>query len=306
MNTPASTPARPVRITATRVPRSRIPSIQFLRALVRDRWGLLAALVLFALTTTSFLGPPVAEQILHLDVNDTNVSDRYQPPSSEHLLGTDRVGRDQFLRLLYGGRISLLIAYSASVMSISIGLIVGILAGYYGGWVDDGVMWFISTLRSIPAIFLLLIAASIWSASAEILILILGLLGWVETARLVRGRVISLKSQEFIIAARSLGCTDGELMLRHLLPNVVSLAVIALALNAGTLILAESGLSFLGLGVQPPTPTWGNMLTDARTNFTRGIHLVVWPGLLISLAVICFYLLGDGLRDVLDPRRRRR
>jgi peptide/nickel transport system permease protein len=180
---------------------------------------------------------------------------------------------------------------------------VGILAGYYGGIVDDFITWFIATLNSIPSLFLLLIATVIWTPSAETLIFFLAALGWIETARLIRGQTIALKHKEYLLAARAVGSTDIRLMVQYILPNVLSIAIISMTINAGALILLESGLSFLGLGVRPPTPTWGNMLTESRAYFDRGIHLVIFPGAAITLTVLCFFLLGDGLRDALDPRQ---
>jgi peptide/nickel transport system permease protein len=271
--------------------------------MLRDRLTLVAVILLIALTLICVLGPPIVENVLHVDVEDTSVRDRYQPPSSEHPFGTDHLGRDLLIRLLFGGRISLAVAYTASVLSMTIGLIGGILAGYYGGLLDDFIMWFITTLNSIPALFLLLIATVVWSPSAETLILFLAALGWIGTARLIRGQTITLKHQEYLLAARALGSTNMRLMVRHIMPNVLSIAIISMTINAGALILLESGLSFLGLGVQPPTPTWGNMLTESRAYFDRGIHLVIFPGVAITVTVLCFFLLGDGLRDALDPRQ---
>jgi peptide/nickel transport system permease protein len=268
----------------------------------RDKLTLLAAFSLLFLTVASFGGPPIVENILQVDVEDASVRERYLPPSDEHILGTDHLGRDQLIRLLYGGRISLMVAYAASLLAMTMGLVVGIMAGYFGGLVDDAIMWFISTLTSIPSIFLLLIATTLFAPSATVLIIVLGLLGWLEMARLIRGQVLVLKRQEFVLAAQALGSSHTHIMVYHLLPNVISIALIAVTISAGTVILTESGLSFLGLGVQPPTPTWGNMLSDSRSYFARGIHLVVFPGSLITLTVLCFFLLGDGLRDILDPR----
>lgn len=271
----------------------------------RDRLSLFALVVLAILTVLCFLGPPVAEDVLQVNVTRTNLVDRYQLPGQGSLLGTDHLGRDQFIRLLYGGRISLLIAYAASLMSIVIGVLIGLLAGFYGGWVDDIIIWMINTLESIPSIFLLLIVSTIWQPSPYTLIMILSLLGWFSTCRLVRAQVISLKEREYITAARAIGGRSAHLLGQHILPNILSVVIISLTINAGSLILVESGLSYLGLGVQPPTPTWGNMLTESRSYFVVGTHLVVWPGILITLTVLCFYLVGDGLRDALDPRNVR-
>ncbi len=268
----------------------------------RDRLSMTALGMIILLTVLCFLGPPVVENILGVDVSRTDLINRYRPPGEGNLLGTDQLGRDQFIRLLYGGRISLSIAYAASALSIIIGVTVGVLAAFYGGKVDDIIIWFLNTLESVPTIFLLLIAATVWSPSPQVLILILAALGWVGTCRLVRGQVLSLKERDYVLAARAIGASDRRLMISHILPNTLSIVIISLTITAGTLILIESGLSYLGLGVQPPTPTWGNMLTESRSYFVAGTHLVVWPGALITLTVLCFYLVGDGLRDALDPK----
>lgn len=274
-----------------------------LRAIWHDPMTLFAIFVLAALTLTCIVGPTILQNTTGLDPTNTNVLEKYMKPGEgTHLLGTDNLGRDQFARLMAGGQISLSIAYFASILSIAIGVTLGIAVGYYGGVIDDIFIWFITTLTSIPSIFLLLIAASLWSPSPPVLITILALLSWVDVARLVRGEVFSLRESDFVLAARSIGASPRRIMAAHLLPNLLPVVIVSLAIDAGVLILIESGLSFLGLGVQPPTPSWGNMLTDARTFFAKGPHLVFWPGLMISLAVVCFYLIGDGLRDALDPR----
>jgi peptide/nickel transport system permease protein len=274
--------------------------------LVHDKLTMLALGVLVLLTIACLIGPPIVETVYKVDPYQINVVDQYVPPGEAHPLGTDQYGRDQLIRVLYGGRISLAIAYSASLMSIAIGMTVGMLAGYYGGRIDDVVIWFVNTLSSIPTIFLLILAATIWTPSPEVLIVILALIGWIGTCRLVRGQVLALKERDYILAAHALGLPNWWVMVYHLLPNVLPIIITNLTISAGTLILVESGLSFLGLGVQAPTPTWGNMLTDARSYFARGVHLVFWPGLLITVTVLCFYLVGDGLRDALDPRTARR
>jgi peptide/nickel transport system permease protein len=198
--------------------------------------------------------------------------------------------------------VSLAIAYSASFMTILIGVALGLVAGFYGGRADDLITWMVTTLSSVPPLFLLLIASAFWTPSAELLIIILALLGWIGTSRLVRGEVLSLKEREYIMAARAVGASNARLLVIHILPNVLPIVIVTMTIIAGNLILIESGLSFLGVGVQPPVPTWGNMLTDSRSYFAIGTHLVIWPGILIMITVLCFYLVGDGLRDALDPR----
>jgi peptide/nickel transport system permease protein len=187
-------------------------------------------------------------------------------------------------------------------MTIIIGVSLGLIAGFYGSRVDDLISWLVSTLSSIPPLFLLLIASAIWEPSAEVLVVILALLGWVGTSRLVRGEVLTLKERDYIVAARAVGASNRRLLVLHILPNILPIVIVTMTIIAGNLILIESGLSFLGVGVQPPTPTWGNMLTDSRSYFVTGAHLVIWPGMLILITVLSFYLVGDGLRDALDPR----
>ncbi len=270
--------------------------------LFRDRLTIFAFVILAMMTTACFLGPPIIEDVLEVDVEDTRVTDRFKPPGWEgHILGTDHLGRDQLIRLLYGGRISLAIAYISSLMIIFIGVTLGLLAGYFSGWLDDGISWLINTLNAIPPLFLLLVAAALWEPTASTLIVILALLGWVGTSRLVRGEVLSIREREYVLAAKALGASNFRLLLYHIFPNLLSIVIVTGTIIAGNLILIESGLSYLGVGVQPPTPTWGNMLTDSRNYFVTGTHLVIWPGLLIMITVLCFYLIGDGLRDALDP-----
>lgn len=274
------------------------------RRLLRDYLTLIALFGVIGLVLLCVFGPPIIEQALNINPNRTAVTDRYLPPNPAHPLGTDNVGRDQLVRLLYGGRISLAIASVGSLLTISIGVLSGLVAGYYGGAVDALLRWIISTLESIPVFFLLIVVTTIWSPSPETLVVLVAFLGWSATARLVRGEVLSLRERDYVLAARALGAPNWRIMLTHLLPNLFPIVIVALTINAGSLILVESGLSFLGLGVQPPTPTWGNMLTDARANFYRGTYLIVWPGIMIAVTVLCFYLVGDGLRDALDPRRQ--
>lgn len=275
--------------------------------ILHDRLTMVALSVIFLLTLACLLAPPFVESVLNVDPNRTNVLDRYLPPGVEgHPLGTDQLGRDQLIRLLYGGRISLLVAYTASLMSLAIGVTLGIISGFYGGLVDDGVSWFINTLSSVPSIFLLILASTALSPSPGTLIIMLSLLGWVWTCRLARGEVLSLKERDYVLAAQALGASTLRLMVSHVLPNLISPLIVALTVSAGSLILTESGLSYLGIGVQQPTPSWGNMLSAARSYFATGLHLVIWPGVLITLTVLCFYVVGDGLRDAFDPRTSRK
>ncbi len=288
-------------------PASRSLWHEALRRLLRDRLTLLALSILVFMTLACAFAPPIVERELGVSAERTDIINRYKPPGyRNNILGTDHLGRDQLVRLLYGGRVSLGVAYGASIMSITIGIIIGMLAGYYGGVIDSLVNWLISTLSSIPSIFLLILVSVAFTPSPLVLILLLGLLGWIGTCRLVRGEVLSLKEREFVVAAHAVGASTPRLLLHHFLPNVASLVIVSLTIDAGSLILIEAGLSYLGLGVRPPTPSWGNMLTSARMYFNTGPHLVIWPGIMIAVTVLCFFIAGDGLRDALDPRANQR
>ena len=222
--------------------------------------------------------------------------------TQHHVLGTDDIGRDQLARLAKAGQITLRIAFLAALLSLTIGVSIGIVTGYYGGLVDDFIMWFITTLNSIPQLFLLLIVFSVLRPGPDELTFILGILGWTGTARLVRGETLALREREYVVSARSVGASDIRIMSNHIMPNLISVVIISLAIDIGALMLTEAALSFLGFGVQPPTPTWGSMLNNARLYMTSsGAHLVVFPGALITISVLCLYVIGDGIRDAFDP-----
>ena len=222
-------------------------------------------------------------------------------PFAFHLLGTDNLGRDHLARLLYAGQVSMLIGFLSGALSLAIGVSLGILTGFYGGFVDDLVIWIITTLNSIPGLVLLIVISALFSPDPSALILVLVLLLWTTTTRLVRGETLSIRSREYIVSAQAVGASNIRIMLVHILPNVFSLTIITLAINIGAVILIESAVSFLGVGIQPPTATWGNMLSKSREFFKVGPHLVIFPGLLITVVVLCLYLIGDGLRDAFDP-----
>jgi len=272
-----------------------------LRRLRKDRLTLIALGVVAILTVLSFSAPFIS-QVLDISYTETNASRTFLPIGAEgHPLGTDDLGRDHLARLLYAGQVSLSVGFLAAVVSISIGVTLGIITGFYGGVIDDFVNWVIATLNSIPSLFLLLIVAAVLQPSPTTLILVLGFLGWTTTTRLVRGETLSLREREYIVSARAIGASPLRIMFIHILPNLFSIIVISLAIDIGALILSEAALSFLGLGIKPPTPSWGNMLTGAQTFFTWGVHLVIFPGLLIFTTVLCLYVIGDGIRDAFDP-----
>jgi peptide/nickel transport system permease protein len=268
----------------------------------RDRLTMLAISILVTLTILSLLAPVISQYVLQVDPNSTDGYNHLLTLGTPGLLlGTDNVGRDQLSRLLFAGQVSLGIAVVGGILSIGIGLFLGVITGYYGGLLDDFVTWLIATLNSIPGLFLLLIISSILRPGPTALVIVLALLGWTFTTRLVRGETLSLRERDFIVAAKAVGASDLYIMFMHIIPNAISITVVNLALTIGDLILLESALSFLGVGIQPPTPTWGNMLSGAQSFFKTGAHLVIFPGLLIVITVLCLYIIGDGLRDALDP-----
>ncbi len=274
-----------------------------LRRIRRDRPTILAMAVLAVFALLALFAPFLSETVFQADPVTVAVRNKYQPLFSPgHALGTDELGRDHLSRLLYGGRISLGIGISAAILSLGIGIVIGVYAGYYGGIADDFINWFIITLNSIPGLFLLLLIFAVLSPSPLSLVLIFAFLGWTGTMRLVRAETFSIKEREYIIAARAMGASDRRIMFNHIVPNIFSLLIIILSQAIGGLILAESALSFLGFGVQPPTPTWGNMLSGGLEYARNAPHLVYLPGLLITTTVFCLYLIGDGLRDAFDPK----
>lgn len=273
-----------------------------IRRLSHDWLTLLALGVIVLMFAAAFIGAPAFSSTLGVSPTRTQTDKTFLTPGNyPHILGTDDLGRDHLSRLLYAGQVSLSVGVIAAVLALTIGVTLGIITGYYGGVVDDIVNWVIATLNSIPSLFLLLIVAAVLRPSPETLIIILGFLGWTGTTRLVRGETLSLREREYIVSARAIGASPRRIMFVHILPNLFSVIVITLALDIGNIILVEAALSFLGLGILPPTPSWGNMLSNAQTFFTKGPYLVVAPGLMIFITVLCMYVIGDGLRDAFDP-----
>jgi peptide/nickel transport system permease protein len=245
-----------------------------------------------------------ADAIAPYGENDIDLFNITAGPSPEHWLGTDELGRDELSRLIYGSRISLVVGVGVAVVATVIGIVVGAVAGYYGGWVDSLLMRFVDVMLAFPGIFLLLIVFSIQGSSVLSVIVFLGAFFWMWLARIIRGEFLSLKQRDFIEAARSIGVPDGRLILRHLLPNVGAAIIVSATLDVAYAMLSEASLSFLGFGVPPGTPTWGNMLNAARPNYLQVPLLALAPGLALTFAVLAINFVGDGLRDALDPRGR--
>lgn len=281
------------------------PSALLLRRFLRHRLALASMLILFLLIMGAILAPFIAP-----NPEKVNLKQKFQQPSLEHLMGTDDLGRDQFSRILYGGRISLSVGVLATGLSLFCGTVIGLLAGYSGGWVDNGLMRVTDMFLSFPPLFVFILLAALfrdkpianYGGGFVTVVLVIALLSWMSTARLVRGTVLSVRSMEYIDASRALGGSSLRIMLGHILPNSLGPIIVTGALQSAYSILTESGLSYLGFGIQPPTPTWGNMLNSAQTYMTNYPWLAIFPGIAIFITVICVNFIGDGLRDAFDPR----
>ncbi|WP_368650369.1 oligopeptide ABC transporter permease [Bacillus inaquosorum] len=258
--------------------------------------GIILTVIILMAIFAPFIAPysPESQSLLN----------KLKPPSPKNLMGTDKFGRDIFTRVLYGARVSLLVGFVSVVGAITIGTVVGALAGYFKGIVDAVLMRAVDVVLSIPDIFLLITLVTIFQPGMDKLILIFSLTGWTTTARLVRGEFLSLRSREFVLAAKTIGTKNYKIIFSHILPNCIGPIIVSATLKVGSVILAESTLSYLGFGIQPPIASWGNMLQDAQ-NFTLMIQAwwyPLFPGLFILITVLCFNFVGDGLRDALDPK----
>jgi peptide/nickel transport system permease protein len=264
--------------------------------------------------TLLVLGSIFVSVISPYDPERSSMRERREPPSLAHPMGTDTLGRDIMTRLFYGGRVSLTIGLLATAVGIAIGTGIGAAAGYYGGAIDNALMRFTDLFIALPRIFMLIIMTLLMRefdvgflrayGGVGGIVLILGLLSWTGVARLVRGQFLGLKEKEFVEAARTLGIRNPRIVFMHVLPNTATPIIVAATLLVAGTIISESGLSFLGFGVQPPTPTWGNMLNGAQDEMRKGNWwMAVFPGLMIFLTVISINYIGDGLRDALDPRK---
>jgi peptide/nickel transport system permease protein len=253
----------------------------------------------------------VLAPLMPYDPETSDLEARAEPPSLRHPMGTDHIGRDMMTRVLYGGRISLTIGVLAVAISLLIGTTIGSLAGFYGGAVDNVLMRTTDFFRSFPSLFVLILLSALlretnlklMKNSVVMIVVVIGILSWMLVARVVRACFLSLREKEFVMAARAVGAGGGRIMLRHMLPNALGPVIVEATLEVGYAILTESGLSFLGFGVQPPTATWGNMLANAQERMVKYPWMALFPGLMICLTTISINYIGDGLRDALDPRK---
>lgn len=290
------------------VKRPRGRAIRVVRSLLRSPVGMVG----FILVAGAILGALLAPWLAPHDPTAFHLRNRFEPPmwalggSAEFLLGTDQLGRDLLSRIFFGARVSLMIGFLGVLISLVIGVALGLVAGFYGGFVDSVISRIIDTFMAIPFIVLAMSVIAVLGPqggnSILILVIVLGATGWVTFARVVRGEVMAVKELEYVEAARSLGQRQGWIMMRHVLPNVMASIIVLGTLNVASVIIAESALSFLGLGVQPPVVTWGIMLSDGRGHLATSWWLSTFPGIAITLTTLGMIMLGDWLRDVLDPR----
>ena len=267
-----------------------------------NRVGLAAGILILVFALIALAAPLFSALLTHFQPQTIDLDVTFHTPGKPNWLGTDELGRDTLTRLIWGGRVTLGVAFLTVAISLTVGSYVGMLAGYYGKWVDDILMRLVDTVLAIPAIFLFILMSILFRPNPITLAIIIASVGWGGVARLVRGEVLSVKERDFILATRSIGARDFRLMLRHLLPNVLPVLIVSASLGVGQIILIEAALDFLGLGIQPPTPSWGNMLTNAESYFFHSFWLVIWPGIAIFATVLASNIFGNAIRDAFDPR----
>lgn len=268
----------------------------------KNKLILIGTSILITLIIVSFIGPLFIKQ----DISSVDLYNISSPPSGEHLLGTDDLGRDVLARLLYGGRVSLLVGLFATMLQVMIGTILGVLAGYFGGVIDAIIMRIVDIVMCFPFFIVAIALAAIVGPSVVNLIIIIAILSWTDIARIVRAEVLSIKERDFIMASKAIGFNNLDIILKHIIPNVLSSILVATTLSMATAILMEASLSFLGMGVKPPMPSWGNMLTAAQNMRTLSSEWWLWipPGFMIIISVLAINFLGEGLRIQLDPKRK--
>lgn len=266
-----------------------------------NRMALVGLAFLFALVIMAVFADFIAP---YDPINDIFRGMRGVGPSWEHPLGFDHLGRDLLSRVIYGTRVALIVGLASTGLAVLLGVAIGATSGYFGGWVDTALSRIVDTLMAFPVLALLIVLAAVLGPSLVTTVVVIGVTGWARFARVVRADVMSLKEEDFIMAARAIGVTDARIIWRHILPNVLGPVIVLASLGIGGIIILESALSFLGLGIRPPNPSWGGTLADGRAYITRFPHISFFPGVMIVLTVLAFNFIGDGLRDALDPRQR--
>lgn len=268
------------------------------RRFKRNKIAMAGMIIVVAYYFIAILAPILAPY----DPQEIDLLNPLSPPGKDHLLGTDPIGRDVLSRIIYGARISLLVGTLAVLLGVTIGILAGLVAGYYGGNIDDVIMRINDVMWSFPVTLLAIVVAGIVGPNVSYLIFIIGIIMVPRYTRVIRGTVLSIKERDYILAARALGCGNLRILFRQILPNAIGPIIVVATMSMAGAILTESGLSFLGFGIAPPTPTWGNMIASGRQYIRTCPHLIIYPGIAITLTVLGFNLFGDGLRDAIDPR----
>ena len=287
------------------VTRQRRPKLEYYKTmwkrLKKNKAALVGGFLIILFIITAFVGPLLLSQ----DPNEVQVANKLQPPSAEHWFGTDNYGRDIFTRIIYGMELTLRVGFLSVAIGGAVGVVFGIVAGYYGGWIDTVIMRIMDVLLAFPGILLALAIVSVLGGSLRNVIIAVAIYSVPAFARIVRGSTLSVRKLEYIDAVRALGASDTRIIFKHILPNIMSPIIVQATLRIATAILTASGLSFLGLGVQPPTPEWGAMMSDGRNFIVDAPHIILFPGLMVVIVVLAFNIFGDGIRDAMDPKMNR-
>lgn len=270
----------------------------YIKRLLQNKLALSGLVIILGLIFIALFAPVLTPK----DPLKQDIINRLKPPSPEHFLGTDDLGRDVLSRIIFGTRISMMVGIVAISIAVTIGSIIGLMSGYFGKWVDMILMRFVDIMLCFPTFFLILMVIAFLEPNILNIMVVIGLTSWTSLARLVRGETLSIRERDYVAAAKMIGLSNRRILFVHILPNVIAPVIVVATIGVGGAILVESSLSFLGLGVQPPTPSWGNMLTSGKDYIHFAWWLMLFPGLAILVTVLAFNLLGEGLRDVLDPR----
>lgn len=274
------------------------PNRQIINRFKKNKMAVAGLIIVTVLVIVALFAPYIAPY----SYDEVNYDESLKPPSPQHILGTDILGRDIFSRIVYGSRVSLEVGIIAVAISVLIGVTLGLISGYFGGWVDVIIMRLVDITYSFPFLLFAIAIMTILGPGMINVFIAIGIINWAWFARVTRGSVLSAKEQEYVLAAVAMGASPSRIMFKHIMPNVIAPVIVGAALNSGYAILAEAALSFLGIGVQPPYPSWGLMLSDARNYISTAPWMTIYPGLAIALTVLGFILLGNGLRDAIDPR----
>lgn len=272
------------------------------RRLVRDPGAVISMAVILIMILAAIFAPLLTPW--DPTRPDRAVMFKASPPSESHLLGTDQAGRDVFARLLYGARVSLLVGFGSQLLSLVLGIVFGLVAGFYRGWVDTLISRFMEVLQSFPSLLFIIVLSVSLGPGLVTAYIALGIVGWASVARIVRGQTLSLREAEYVEGARAVGASAGRIIFKHVLPGAMPSLIVIYSIGVGGAIIGEATLSFLGLGVMPPTPSWGQMIADGQPYLTSAWWMSVYPGIAIAVLVVAFNFLGDQLRDALDPRMR--